>query len=67
MMILLFYFLKPNIDQCRMENQGASARQKALSLVDMSSSFVILGLGISLSILVFLMELIYNRINAHYF
>ncbi len=50
-----------------MENQGASARQKALSLVDMSSAFVILGLGISLSILVFLIELVYKRINDHYF
>ena len=50
-----------------MENQGASARQKALSLVDMSSAFVVLGLGVSLSILVFLIELIYKRINDHYF
>ena len=50
-----------------MENQKASSRQKALSLVDLSSAFVVLGLGISLSILVFLIELIYKRIKDHYF
>ena len=50
-----------------MENQQASARIKPLSLVDMSSAFVILGLGISLSVLVFLIELIYKRIKDHYF
>lgn len=50
-----------------MENQLASARQKPLSLVDMSTAFVLLGLGISLAILVFLLELIYKRISDHYF
>ena len=55
------------IDQCRMENQKATTRQKVLSLVDMSSAFVVLGIGVSLSILVFLIELIYKRINDHYF
>ena len=49
-----------------MEYQKASSRHKALSLVDMSSAFVVLGLGVSLSILVFLIELIYKRINDHY-
>ena len=50
-----------------MENQLAEANIKPLSLVDMSCAFVILGLGISLSLLVFLIELIYKRINDHYF
>ena len=50
-----------------MENQQESAHVKPLSLVDMSSAFVVLGLGISLSILVFLIELIYKRIKDHYF
>ena len=50
-----------------MENQQASARVKPLSLVDMSSAFVVLGLGISLAFLVFLLELIYKRIQDHYF
>jgi hypothetical protein len=50
-----------------MENQKASSRQKALSLVDMSSAFVVLSFGFSLAFLVFLIELIYKRINDHYF
>jgi len=50
-----------------MENQIASAGQKALSLVDMSSAFVVLGLGLSVAILVFLVEFVYKRIKDHYF
>ena len=48
-----------------MNNKKGSARQKALSLVDMSSSFVVFGLGVSLSVFVFLLELIYKRIKDH--
>ena len=50
-----------------MENQGASARIEALSLVDMSSAFVVFALGVSLSILVFLLELIYKCTANHCF
>ena len=50
-----------------MEYQKASSRHKVLSLMDMSSAFFVLGLGVSRSILVFLIELIYKRINDHYF
>ena len=46
-----------------MENQGASARLEALSLVDMASAFVVFGLGISLSILSILFELVYKGIK----
>ena len=49
-----------------MENQKGSARAKPLTLVDMSSGFVVLGLGVSLSILVFLIELIYKRMKDYY-
>ena len=38
-----------------------------LALIDMSSGFVVLGLSISLSILVFLLELIYKTMKDHYF
>ena len=44
-----------------MKSQQVSASIKPLSLVDMSSAFVILGLGISLAILVFIFELIIKR------
>ena len=50
-----------------MKNQQASAHVKALSLTDMSSAFVLLGLGLSLAVLVFLIELIYKRIKDNYF
>jgi len=50
-----------------MKNQKGSARAKSLALVDMSSAFVVLGLGISLSLLVFITEVISNRIQNHYF
>jgi len=50
-----------------MENQKGSARQKPLTLVDMSAAFVVLGLGISLAVLVFLLEVAYKRIMDHYF
>ena len=54
-------FLQPRVDQCLMKSQQVSASIKPLSLVDMSSAFVILGLGISLAILVFIFELIIKR------
>lgn len=50
-----------------MENQGASARIEALSLADMSSAFVVFGLGASLSVLVFLIEFIYKCAKDYYF
>ena len=51
-----------------MENQNkASSHVKPLSLVDMSSAFFILALGLSVAFLVFLLELIYKRIKDHYF
>jgi hypothetical protein len=50
-----------------MEHQKASSHQKPLSLVDMASAFVVLGFGISLAILVFLIEVIFMRINDRYF
>ena len=50
-----------------MKNQQTSARQKALTLVDMSSAFIVYGLGFSLAVLAFLIELIYKRIKDHYF
>ena len=43
----------------------SSAGHKKLSLTDMSSAFVIYGLGLSLGVLVFLIELIFDRIKLH--
>ena len=35
--------------------------------MDMASALIVFGLGMSLAILVFLLELIYKRISDHYF
>ena len=48
-----------------MENQKGSVRGKALSLSDMASAFVILGLGTSLAFLVFLVERIIHLAQSH--
>ena len=48
-----------------MENQKSSSRQKALSLIDLSSAFVLYGVGVGLAVLVFLVELLFNRIRQH--
>jgi hypothetical protein len=56
-LILLTY--QPRIDQCKMENQKGSVRVKPLSFTDLSSAFIILGLGFSLAFLVFLSEHIF--------
>ena len=50
-----------------MENQQATAQQKSLTLLNMSSAFLIFGLGITMATLVFLIELICKRIQDHYF
>lgn len=50
-----------------MENQQASAEQKSLTLLNMSSAFLIFGLGVTVATLVFLIELTYKRIQDHYF
>jgi hypothetical protein len=60
-------FYQPRIDQCLIKNQKRSAHAKNLALVDMSSAFVVLGLGISVSFLLFITEVIYKRIQNHYF
>ena len=53
--MFVYNFLKPRIDQCKMENQKGSARYKSLPLWGMSSAFILFGLGVSASILIFLL------------
>ena len=45
-----------------MENQQPDTRAKSLTLVDMTSAFIILGLGLSLATFVYLLELIYQKL-----
>ena len=51
--------------QCEIENQQASDHVRPLSLVDMSSAFVVLGFEISF-VLLFLIEVVSRRIRDHY-
>ena len=45
----MFLILQPNVDRCLMQNQKTKSRAKPLTLVDMTSAFIVLGLGLSLS------------------
>ena len=49
-----------------MENQQPDTRARPLNLMDMASSFIILGIGISLSTLLFLIELVFKQIQNHF-
>ena len=47
----------PNIDQCLLNNRKSTApRQISLKLLNLSSVFVVLGIGFAISFLVFLLE-----------
>jgi len=62
---LISYFRNkyfPSTDQCRVD-AAPDSNCKPLTLVDLSPAFFVLGIGISLSILAFLLE----RINHYYF
>ena len=59
--------IQPNVDQCRMENQHPDTRAKPLTLVDMTSCFIVLSFGYSISMLAFLFELIYDKIRNYCF
>lgn len=48
----------PNIEKCRVKNWKPTGKASALKLNDMWGAFVLLGLGLSVSFLIYLMELI---------
>ena len=48
-----------------MENQTPDARAKPLTLTDMASCFIVLGIGTSFSFLAFLIEQIYKKTSDH--
>jgi len=50
-----------------MENQQPDTRAKPLTLSDMTSCFIVLALGYSISVFVFLLELIYDKITSRFF
>jgi ionotropic glutamate receptor len=50
----------PYVDKC-LAKSNESARQKPIKLVDLTSAFFILGIGVSLALLSFLTEVFYFR------
>jgi hypothetical protein len=62
-----FNQFQPNVDQCRMENQQPDTRAKTLTLIDMTSCFIVLAFGYSISVFVFLSELTYYKIDKRLF
>ena len=56
----------PRAEQCFLTtNQEKSARQVPIRLYDLISAFLILGIGLGLATLIFLMELIYLKFSRH--
>ena len=56
----------PMAEECFATNkQRTSSRQVPIRLVDLISAFLILGVGLGLAVLTFLLEHIYSRIRAH--
>ena len=56
----------PRADECFFtKKQETSARQVPIRLVDLTSAFLILGVGLGLAVLTFLLERIYFKILSH--
>jgi ionotropic glutamate receptor len=58
---LLTYWIKqrtPNVDKCKVGMSKPSGKMVSLTLVDLSSPTALLAIGIGLSFLVFLIEII---------
>lgn len=55
------YFSTTN--QCKIQQDGTSTEIKSLTLVELVISFVILGVGLSISCLAFIIEHTYKKAN----
>jgi ionotropic glutamate receptor len=54
----------PKADACFVDRKRRFSRPVAIKLTDLTSAFLILGIGIGLAILVFMLELIYWKLLA---
>ncbi|XP_046453943.1 ionotropic receptor 93a-like [Daphnia pulex] len=54
----------PKADACFVDSKRGVSRPVAIKLTDLTSAFLILGIGIGLAILVFMLELIYWKLLA---
>ena len=50
----------PSIDKCMLDNQDKDRKPIPITLAQISSAFVVLGIGIAVAALTFLMEIIYS-------
>lgn len=56
----------PNVDNCAF-NGKARGKVESLRLRELSGIFALLGIGIGMSFLVFLMEVTYHLISCHHY
>ena len=52
----------PRIDRCLLNHKNPVRRKKGVSLVGLSSAFTFLGLGLGISVLTFLLEIVHYRV-----
>ena len=57
--------LTPKAEECFASRKKESARQVPIRLPVLTSAFLILGIGVGLAILCFLLELIYANFKRH--
>ena len=66
---LVYFWLKRVESQtktCKLDNQNGKEPKKVLTLDDLSGPFILLSFGLSLSLLIFLIEKIYYNFKQHY-
>lgn len=51
----------PSMERCKLGNQGKNKKPTAITLVQLSSAFVVLGIGLSLAVFSFLLEIILSH------
>ena len=50
----------PNIDKCMLDNQDKDKKPTPITLAQISSAFVVLGIGIAVAAFTFLLEIIHS-------
>ena len=56
----------PKADECFATKNEKSVKLEPIHLYDLTSAFLILGIGIGLATLTFLLELVYARVKRHF-
>ena len=53
----------PSMDRCKLENQDQGGKPTPITLMQLSSAFAVLLIGISVALLAFLFEIIFSSIR----